>query len=51
MYIRKISIIRKYLTDKAVKTLVQSIVISRLDYNELYKESECYNRQYALLSC
>ena len=30
--IRRINSIRQYLTDKAVKTLTQSIVISRLDY-------------------
>ena len=30
--IRKINSIRQYLTDNAVKTLTQSIVISRLDY-------------------
>ena len=32
MRIPKIRSIRKFLTDKAVKTLVQSIVISSLDY-------------------
>ena len=32
MHIRKIRSIRKFLTDKAVKTLCQSVVISRLDY-------------------
>ena len=32
MRIRKIRSIRKFLTDKAVKTLCQSVVISRLDY-------------------
>ena len=35
--LRKISTIRRYLSDSAVKTLVQSTVISRLDYcNSLY---------------
>ena len=32
MYIPKIRNIRKFLSDKAVKTLCQSVVISRLDY-------------------
>ena len=32
MHIRKIRSIRKFLTAKAVKTLCQSVVISRLDY-------------------
>ena len=37
MQLRKISTIRRYLSDSAVKTLVQSTVISRLDYcNSLY---------------
>ena len=37
MHIRKIRSIRKFLTDKAVKTLRQSVVISRLDYcNNVY---------------
>ena len=37
MQLRKISTIRRYLSDSAVKTLVQSAVISRLDYcNSLY---------------
>ena len=37
MHIRKIRSIRKFLTDKAVKTLCQSVVISRLDYcNSVY---------------
>ena len=32
MHIRKIRSIWKFLIDKAVKTLCQSVVISRLDY-------------------
>ena len=32
MHIRKIRSIRKFLTDKAVNTLCQSVVISRLAY-------------------
>ena len=32
MQLRKINSIRQYLTTNAVKTLVQSVVISRLDY-------------------
>ena len=32
MHIRKIRSIRKVLTDKAVKTLCQSVVTSRIDY-------------------
>ena len=37
MQLRTISIIRRYLSGCAVKTLVQSTVISRLDYcNSLY---------------
>ena len=32
MHIRKIRCIRKFLTDKAVKALCQSVEISRLDY-------------------
>ena len=37
MQLRKIITIRRYLSDSAVKTLVQSTVISRLDYcNSLY---------------
>ncbi len=37
MHIRKINSIRQYLTESAVKTLIQSLVVSRLDYcNSLY---------------
>ena len=37
MHIRRINSIRKYLSTHAVKTLVQSLVISRLDYcNSIY---------------
>ena len=32
IHIRKINSIRRYLSDTAVRTLVQSIVIARLDY-------------------
>ena len=32
MHIRRINSIRPYLTEEAVKTLIQSVVISRLDY-------------------
>ena len=32
MHLRRINSIRPYLTEEAVKTLIQSVVISRLDY-------------------
>ena len=32
MHLRRINSIRPYLTEEAVKTLIQSVVISRFDY-------------------
>ena len=39
MYIRKINSIRRYLSDTALRTLVQSIVIDRLDPESLQQDN------------